>query len=423
MHSDLHSSLLAVTPLRAWLWLTVASSFAVNIEPAACDLLGAGLLVTAFAAGLRVPSQLALPALLLGLFLLGNLIGSALAPDPAASVLPFAIRGYLLLGWWLLVSSLLSPAPKLGYNVLWSAYVVAAVITGTLGTLAFFGAIPDNGQLVDDGRVRALFKDPNVYGPFLVPAMILALQRMESSPALHGVLWLILFGILGLGLVLGFSRGSWLNFLVAALCFLAFRLQSERTPRAKQRLRAAVTGMFVIAVAVVAAALTVPSVQEMMEVRAKVTQDYDTQSRVGGAKSRFDVQAETLQLAMQRPLGIGAGQSEMDYNQGKAPHNLFLHTLVEAGWLGGLAFYAFVALTLWVGGRLLFVPSAIQGEYQVAYACLVGLLVQSLFVDTTHWRHFYFLLALLWGPVQFLRIQRRVAPLARDAHGQRLAFS
>ena len=44
-----------------------------------------------------------------------------------------------------------------------------AVASSLLGVLAVLGLIPGAAVLTEDDRARALFRDPNVFGPFLSP--------------------------------------------------------------------------------------------------------------------------------------------------------------------------------------------------------------------------------------------------------------
>lgn len=384
--------------VRIWFWLILATSSAVAVEPAVCDVLTLGLFGFAFAQGLRVPHGMSIPVLLCALFLLGNLVASALSPEPAMSLAPMAIRIYLVFGWWLLIASTIYEEPVIAYETMWSGYTFAAVFAVVLGTLAFFNIIPDYDQLVAEGRVRSLFKDSNVYGPYLVPPAIYALFKLENGRSSRAGLHFTVFCCLGIGLILGFSRGSWLNFAVALGSYFVIRLRIRRSSRDRQRLLLAGLGVLVTAIGVLTVASSTEPVKSMLEIRARLIQYYDVGSQQAGEKSRFGVQLESLQMAMTNPVGIGAGQSEEDYYQGLAPHNLYLHVLVEAGWLGGLAFLALIAMTLWRSSQLLWQNSAFQGYYHVAFACLLGILSQSFFVDSTHWRHLYLILAMLWGP-------------------------
>jgi O-antigen ligase len=106
------------------------------------------------------------------------------------------------------------------------------------------------------------------------------------------------------------------------------------------------------------------------------------------------------------PIGIGAGQSEKEYFFKQAPHNVYLHVLVESGWIGGFSFFAFLIFTLYKGGRYFRLAGDVDGVNIAAYACVVGILVQSIFIDSTHWRHLFLLVAMVWGPVLYWEHQQ-----------------
>lgn len=40
---------------------------------------------------------------------------------------------------------------------------------------------------------------------------------------------------------------------------------------------------------------------------------------------------------------------------------------------------------------------ASPATFLVAYAAFLGVVVEGAIIDTDHWRHFYLLLALIWG--------------------------
>jgi len=114
-------------------------------------------------------------------------------------------------------------------------------------------------------------------------------------------------------------------------------------------------------------------------------------------QERFVVQKKALKLTEKNlfRLGIGPGKSEKTFNY--AVHNLYLRVLVENGLVGAVSFFVFLALSLWRG-----IKKALRLGYHdhllsaAVTACLIGIACNSLFIDTVHWRHFWFLLALPW---------------------------
>ncbi len=394
--------------VMGWLWLVLASSSVVAFEPAPYDLLGLGLLAGLLLLGLRVPLRLAVPLGLLGLFLLGNIVAGMVAEHPAATLAPIVIR-HVMVAFWLLFAALIAQGPVRVIGVLFNGYAFAAVISVILGSLGYFRVLPAE-LLLEAGRVKSLFKDSNVYGPFLVPVALWAFASLvrERSGLRAGAL-LALFLTMALGIMLSFSRGSWVNFAISMTLFFALSMVTSRTETLRNRLVLIGGLVLVLGVVFVVWAGTRDRVLEMLQVRAKLVQYYDLAE--GG---RFSVQSAALEASARTPLGIGPGQSNRRW--GLPPHNVYLHVLVEAGWLGALGFYAFLALTLGRALAFCWRPWALQGVYIAMFACTVGTLTQSLFIDSTHWRHLWVLFALLWGPMA--AASARAAPFPRARPGR-----
>jgi O-antigen ligase len=131
---------------------------------------------------------------------------------------------------------------------------------------------------------------------------------------------------------------------------------------------------------------------QMFAQRATFVQQYDV-----AVNGRFAAQSGAVEIVGTNPVGVGPGMAN-DFLDGVAPHNVYLHVGVEAGWLGAISFLAFALLSLWrglSGSRRADSPTRLY--LQIALAATVGVLVQSLFIDSTHWRHLWVLFAVLWG--------------------------
>ena len=63
---------------------------------------------------------------------------------------------------------------------------MGAGITATLAVGAYFGVLPGAELMLPKGRLQGLFKDANVFGAFMVPAVVLAAiavaARVARSP-------------------------------------------------------------------------------------------------------------------------------------------------------------------------------------------------------------------------------------------------
>jgi hypothetical protein len=155
--------------------------------------------------------------------------------------------------------------------------------------------------------------------------------------------------------------------------------------------------------ALVSVALQFEGVADLLSERAALTQEYDE-----GPEGRFGGQEKAVGLLMRHPLGIGAQQFAPHYHH-EEPHNTYLAVALNGGWLGGLMFLAIVVATSVRGLRQAFVRSAWQPAFLAVYAAFMGHVAEGFLIDIDHWRHFYLLIALLWGLMAAHRRSQRPA--------------
>jgi O-antigen ligase len=363
------------------------------VEPALTDIISILALGLFFLLGMRIPPGFGVAGFFLGLYLVANLLASAFAPEPSESFRSVGVR-FFVASSCLLFVCLIYENPKRVTNVLWNAYVVAGLIAIFAGIVGYYGLVGPNEQLLEFGRVRALFKDPNVYGPFIVPVALYALARLETANKKQLFGYSALLAISCFGLLLGFSRGSWINFIVAAFLFFLIRIKTQRSPEKRQRIIGTLILLVVGGTVFIGSIASTDKIQNMLNQRLKIVQYYDT-----GEGGRLTRQLEIVESITVTPLGIGAGQSEMEYFFDGAPHNVYLHVLIESGWIGGFSFITFILLTVWRGARFFQRAPDVDGVHIAAYVCVIGVLVQSFFIDSTHWRHLFLLIAMVWGPL------------------------
>jgi hypothetical protein len=356
---------------------------AVRIEPAPADLILFVVIAVALVTGRfdlrRVPL---IVTVLLGVFLALNMLASVELIDVGRGAMFFAITLYLVVFSLWLTSYVRSASTA---RVVLQAYVAAAVVSAAVAVLALFVAFPGHQLFVSGPRAQGLFKDPNVLGPFLVPAALLLLEETVAPRLLRAQLAtkVALISILTVGIVFSFSRAAWLNFVVGAFvmfCVLGLRRGGGR--RAVSFIVAAVS-----ATAVLFAALAVTSSFAFLSERARF-QAYDVQ--------RFGAQLSGVELAAEYPLGIGPGQFEQV--SPISAHSTYVRALSEEGVLGLLVLLGLLLVTLGFAGR-----NAVLGRdtYGIGSAALLsawcGVLANSVFIDTLHWRHFWLLAALIWA--------------------------
>jgi hypothetical protein len=369
------------------LFVTILGSPFVSIEPSPYEglvlILAVGLLAVGLPMHIRhLPLILMTYVLALGgLFAVMPVLGDSDA------------RIYYLVSVYLAVSAILfaclfSTDVMRRLAALRSAYILAAALAAFVGTLGYFDLIPGAGALLENGRVRATFKDPNVFGPFLVLPLLLILMRILRGRISIG--YMIAGVIILLGLFLSFSRGAWANFVLSAAIMVFLLFATEQSARRRANMIAGFALSVAAVVAIVMVALTTNVVADMFAERAKLEQYYDV-----GHEGRFAGQLEALQEAAQNPNGVGPRQFGKE--RGVDPHNVYINAFLSYGWLGGIAYVLLVLSTLQTGLWAVWQRTPWQPFTIAVYSTFVGVAVEGLIVDTDHWRHFYLLMGLVWG--------------------------
>jgi len=200
--------------------------------------------------------------------------------------------------------------------------------------------------------------------------------------------WAAAACILTLGVFYSFSRGAWVNYVVSSVVLSALSIATAKTPEKAFKVLAQLAAVFGILVAIVAYCsfeFETAFVSDRM-----ASHSYD--------QERFGAQARTKEDVIAHPLGIGPGQENADF---KYPtHSLYWRVLGENGVMGGCFFFGMVTASIAVALKKA-ISSAQSPDRELgalAAACLTGLAVNSVVIDSLHWRHFWFLLALAWAP-------------------------
>ena len=234
-------------------------------------------------------------------------------------------------------------------------------------------------------RAQGLFKDPNVFGPFLVPAALILLEE-SLRPRLLGLrrpTSVALLAVLVLGVVFAYSRAGWLNLAVAVVVMLVVMALRADAGRARRRRSRSSPRSARSAARPSCSPARPGSSQERAQVQA-----YDTE--------RFSAQRSGVKLARgaparRRPGPVRAGQSASPPTAS-----------TSACWPSRASLGLAVLVALLAGTLALAVGNALAGRdaYGVGSAALLGawcgLLANSAFVDTLHWRHLWLVAALIW---------------------------
>ena len=377
--------LLAVTRYEAAVFLGFLLLGAVRFEPAPPDLVFGVVIAIAAVTGRfsldRAP--LAIGAVL-GAFIALNLISATEVVDPAEAGIFFSVTVYLAVFAIWLTGYVNSERRARGIVI---AYLIAAVVSTVAGVAALLMPLPGRELLLYEGgeRVQALFKDANVFGPFLIPIALIVLEEIVRPRLLKIRAWLkaLIFFTLVLGVLFSYSRAAWGSL---ALGVFAMLLVTVPRPGGVRR-TVIVISLLLAAGAAAIVVLTATGSVEFFDQRAGL-QAYDT--------ARFQAQETGVELAREHPLGIGPGQfgiaAQLD------AHSLYVRSFAEQGYLGLLAVGALMLITLVMAGR-----NALTGRdtYGIGSAALFGawcgLMLNGFFVDTLHWRHLWVVAALIWA--------------------------
>lgn len=377
---------------RAGVFLAVAASGIVFNEPAPVDLVMMGLIVLLPLTGLQ---RLA-PGMLLQLMLwlgcgAGALIAATVSQDIDISARHTGISFYLYAAF-LVLAAFVAWRPESHGRLILRAWVVAALVAAAAGLVGYFKLLPGAFDLFTRyGRAAGTFKDPNVLGPFLVPAILYLAHRLLHREGRYALVEVGGLGLLVGALLLSFSRGAWINLAVAIAVWAALALVTLATPAARLRLALLAALGAVLALTALVAVLQIDEVAGLLAERSALTHDYDV-----GPMGRFGGQEKAIGLVLANPLGLGARQFALHHHP-EDVHNVYLSMLLNAGWVGGLLYIAAVATTLAAGLAHVVRGTATRPLFLIAFAAFAANALEGFVIDTDHWRHFYILLALVWG--------------------------
>ena len=400
---------LAQRLLNLTLFVTVLLSSIAFIEPSPHDAMMAVLLVVCVAARVSFDRKLVPLLILTMVWLLGGFLSLIQVGDQENTIQYAGTSVYLGLAA-IMFACLFCEGDLTRLLIVRRAYILAALIATAAGYLGFFHLIPNYQIFLDNDRVSATFKDPNVYGPFLIYPLLLLIIGMMTNGVRTASLF-VTAALLG-GLLLSFSRGAWIHFAVSAV--VAVGLLFAVTPDQRMRNRIVVFAIVAAfaAVLLVIALTSIDSVRDMLLVRAKAIQPYDV-----GPGGRFWFQQLAITQILDHPNGLGPFEFSRIF--GGQQHDVYMQGFLVYGWLGGAAYLTLVVVTLAIGIRTVLVATPWQYYLIAAYGAFVGEAGEGFIVDTDHWRHFFLLLGLIWGltaaTINYRRRQSYAADVPAEA--------
>jgi len=383
----------------AVLWLFVACGSTVSIEPSPYEFMFVVALIGLGFNGLLFHRTMIPIIVLLAALNAGGLLSLTPYVDSSDSVSFVAISIYIAITA-VFFAAVVAKSPLTRMTTIRSGYVATGFIAAMLGIIGYFD-IAGLGQYFtryDNLRATGLFKDPNVFGPFLIPPIIFLIQdillRRGAGVWRGGVPLLAMI----LAVLLSFSRGAWGVFAFSTALMVALTFVTTRSAALRQRIvLLSVVGFFLLVVAL-AIALSIPAIGNVFTDRASLNQDYDL-----GELGRFGAQLRSIPMLLERPFGFGPMRYNLIFPT--APHEVYINAFSAYGWLGGLSFVAFTLVTCYVGFRLVFQRSTLQLHAIAVWSCLLPQMVQGFQIDSDHWRHLYLLFGCLYGLSAATRIE------------------
>ncbi|PPC87889.1 MAG: hypothetical protein CTY31_09320 [Hyphomicrobium sp.] len=383
-------------------WLTIAISALVFMEPAPVDLLTMGLMVLLPVVGLTRLD----PKLLFGfsiwliIFALG-IVSAAVSRDAPTATVHMFVSLYLY-GACFLFASFVAKNPEAHTKLILNGYLVASVGAACIGIAGYLDLFPGAfDHFTRYGRATSTFKDPNVFGPFLVCGLLTSLHLWLSKPLRAGLVLILPATLIMLGIFFSFSRGAWAAATLACSIYGFLYLVTAKKNNQRVKLIALFLLAAFVAVLSIMVALQSDKIAQMLEERAVLAQSYDT-----GVDGRFGGQNKAIEILIDNPLGIGALTFFRFYHPENV-HNIYLNMFLSTTWLGGLLYLIVCLGTLVFGFQHALKSRKTQPLFLIVYSALAANIALGVIIDTDHWRHYYLLMGVVWG----LMASDRMAPM------------
>ena len=266
------------------------------------------------------------------------------------------------------------------FETFMKVYVVSCAIAAVLGTVGF---VLQHGLLTWDGRAKGLIDDPNMYGTFLIPAVVFCAYLL-ARPGSNRLLLLGAMALILLGILLSFSR---IATVATAVCLFGYIFyQNRKYPRRLVMIVGSVLGIGMALFAI--ASLLSPEFTVKLLDRLTFAKAYDL-----GEEGRYARYLLVLPMIMQNPIGVGVLQLEKIFPE--PIHNIWLSSFVNYGWGGGVAWVTLVIASFVVSLRN---TRRTGSEIPlVLLFSLIGVILGASLHEGEHWRHMWLCFGLVWG--------------------------
>ena len=270
------------------------------------------------------------------------------------------------------------------------AYAASCVLSAALGIVGYLQLLGIEDLFSRYGRASGTFQDPNVFGSYLMLGTLTLTHGLLTGRGRHPLLALACLLVILAGTFLSFSRGSWGATLVSTGLMVGFLFATSRSRALRRRI--VLIGLVTagLGAAALVGLLSIDSVAKTFESRATVTQDYDE-----GETGRFGNQLRGMAMLLDEPLGMGPLRWRQIFSL--EPHNSYIGSFANGGWLGGAVFIVLVGATSVVGFRLMARASPYRPYAQIVFPALLMFFVQAMQIDVEKWRHVYMMLGMVWA--------------------------
>jgi hypothetical protein len=387
--------------LHGFLFLAVLSSSVAFIEPSPHDALMGAVAFACMLAGVRFSRILAVPLIFLLVWNVSGVVPLMSVLDQPKAV-QYTVTSIYLAFAALLFACIFAHNTMARLKTMRIAYVTTAVAAALIGTIGYFRLFPGAEIFALNGRALGAFKDPNVFGPFLIWPALFTIERLINRR--FSLIDAVVTAILLFGLLLSFSRGAWFHFAISALVLVVLAILTAPTHIGRLRIFV----FAAIAIGTIAGLLIMllsfDAIGGMFKERAQLIQSYDV-----GSGGRFRLQELALGSVLDFPVGMGP--LEFARVHGLQQHNVYLQAFLVYGWVGAISYFMLLISTIVVGLRTAFVRTPWQPYVMTAFATFVGEAAEGFVIDTDHWRHFFLLLGMIWGLTAATRGHIRRAPM------------
>lgn len=249
---------------------------------------------------------------------------------------------------------------------------ISALVVSVIGILQFISlwAFGHTDQLLYNGRIISTFGQPNFLGAFLVLSLPFFGYLTKNTNHILKFPWILSVGIVGLAIILTFSRSAWVALLILLI------LWGIRCWK-----------LLVVAVSILVITLTILANLFPLLLHYQIQR---VQFDLGGkwtAENRTLIAERSVNLIVKRPItgwgmenlvlvfpivtqesDIGLKDIVVD-----SAHNIFLDIAVESGLIGLAIFVAFLSGVLWLGKEKLREHDGEYGDFLTT--CLLTVIV------------------------------------------------